>query len=511
MRTTLIALALVLVACGRSDRAGIPAIPDTPSASSSMRGPDQIVLRFPRGGGAARAFAYPEIDSLLWTSNERTPPLERILGFDDEAGSVAAVDEKGAVVRVDLRLGSVSRTSKPRLARLASTDGSAVYGIDDDGAIVRLTPAGSWKFDPPVPARDVIPEPDGALLILADVPGHTTIWQIHPPDRSITDTAIFPRVSRAVRTQVGDRVYFTVDSGLVGVRSRGLEAVPSIRLPHRVRAVATTPSGDRLYVAEDSSRELLVIDRYSHAVSARVAVGSPVSDLRMDPTGRFVLARAAGADSAWVIAVGTERAVGEVATDWRNDLPAVAPNGWIALLQGKDVVFVDGHTLRVRETAKKGASDNWLFVAWNGFRPRAEGLDEPVTFGGDSDTLAAPGDTSAVAPPPPLDTTLPPRPTRAPLGGGGASDSAAPPARPDSATLRAQGFTVQFAAVRSADTARAVASTISVNGQSARVVATQRMGITIYRVVLGPYPTRAEAEQVARASGKDYWVYEGAP
>ncbi|HEU4641418.1 MAG TPA: SPOR domain-containing protein [Gemmatimonadaceae bacterium] len=508
MRTTLLALALVLVACGRSDRAGAPALSDAPSASS-MRGPDQIVLRFPRGGGAVRAFAFPRLDSLVWTSSGKVPPLVRVLGFDEEAGTVAAADDKGALVRVDLRLGAVTRDSKPRLTRLATSDGSAVYGIDDDGGIVRLTPAASWRFSPPAPARDVIPEPDGAILILADLGDRTTVWQMYPPARTITDTVRLPRVSRALRTQVGDRVYFTVDSGLVGLRSRGLEKVPSIHLQHHVRAIATTPSGDRLYVATDSSTDVLVIDRYTHQVSARIALPGPAAELRMDPTGRYVLAHPARVDSAWVIAVGTDHLVGAVPTEWRNDLPAVAPNGWIALLDGKNVRLVDGETLRTRDTAKGGAKDDWYFIAWNGFRPRASGLDEPVTFGGDSaaadtmDTTAIPD----VSPSPADSAATPARPRPAPMPRD--TVAAAPPA--DTLARRAQGFTVQFAAVRSPDTARSVASTISVQGTSARVVATQRMGITIYRVVLGPYPTRAEAERVARASGKSYWVYEGAP
>jgi cell division protein FtsN len=35
--------------------------------------------------------------------------------------------------------------------------------------------------------------------------------------------------------------------------------------------------------------------------------------------------------------------------------------------------------------------------------------------------------------------------------------------------------------------------------------------VTIYRVVIGPFSTREEAERIARTSGKSYWVYEGAP
>jgi cell division protein FtsN len=43
------------------------------------------------------------------------------------------------------------------------------------------------------------------------------------------------------------------------------------------------------------------------------------------------------------------------------------------------------------------------------------------------------------------------------------------------------------------------------------VQATPREGQTIYRVVLGPYPTKDDAERVGRDSKQNYWVYEATP
>jgi cell division septation protein DedD len=74
-----------------------------------------------------------------------------------------------------------------------------------------------------------------------------------------------------------------------------------------------------------------------------------------------------------------------------------------------------------------------------------------------------------------------------------------------------RGFVVSFAALLSEQRARDLAAQIKVRGQAARVVGTQREGTTIYRVLLGPFPTRDEAERVGRESGQTYWVYEGTP
>ena len=516
MRTSPLALALALASCHGADRR--PAAGSTAStAGASANGPDQLVLRFPRSGGVARAFAFPRVDSLLWSATSKSPALARLLGFDDGAGSVLAEDAKGGVVRIDLRRGDVTRDAATKLSDFVSADGSAAYGVGADGSVTRLTPAGSWTFKPPTPAHDIVPQPDGTLLVLANRGEGTMVWLIHPPEDRIDDSVLLPRVTRAIRTPAGDRVYFPVDSGLVGVRGRDLQIVPSLKLPTRPRAVVTSPSGDRIYVASDSSKEVLVVDRYSGNVTTRIALPAGPSALRMDPTGRYVLARATGSDSAFVISVSTDRMIGAASTQWREDLPAVAPNGWLALLRGKDVVLVDAESLQTRQTVAGGAADDWMFVTWNGFRPRAASLDQPVTFeSGDSvqrDTAENPfagatphaGDTIEAegAKPPPPAASVPP--------GTAPPHTAAPRSPSADSASKQSGFTVQFAAVRAQNAANDVLHDVHVSGARPRLVATTRDGVTIYRVVIGPFATREEAERVARTSGKSYWVYEGAP
>ena len=515
MRTSPLALALVLAACHGADRR--PAAGSTVStASASANGPDQLVLRFPRSGGVARAFAFPRVDSLLWSATSKSPALARLLGFDDGAGSVLAEDAKGGVVRIDLRRGDVVRDPATKLSDIVSADGSAAYGVGADGSVTRLTPAGSWTFKPPSPAHDIVPQPDGTLLVLANRGPGTMVWLIHPPEDRIADSVLLPRVTRAIRTPAGDRVYFPVDSGLVGVRGRDLQIVPSLKLPTRPRAVVTSPSGDRIYVASDSSKEVLVVDRYSGNVTTRIALPTEPSALRMDPTGRYVLARATGSDSAYVISVSTDRMIGAAHTQWREDLPAVAPNGWLALLSGKDVVLVDAESLQTRKTVEGGAADDWMFVTWNGFRPRAASLDQPVTFdSGDSVQRDTAENPFAGATPHAGDTIeenggrTPPQPV-VPLGTV-PQHTAAPRSPSADSASKQSGFTVQFAAVRSQDAANDVLRDVHVSGATPRLVATTRDGVTIYRVVIGPFATREEAERAARTSGKSYWVYEGAP
>ncbi|HET9684926.1 MAG TPA: hypothetical protein VFP15_12545, partial [Gemmatimonadaceae bacterium] len=58
VRPTLLALVLVLAACGTSDRKSASST-RTAQSSAVPRGPDNLVLRIVRTGGTARVFDYP--------------------------------------------------------------------------------------------------------------------------------------------------------------------------------------------------------------------------------------------------------------------------------------------------------------------------------------------------------------------------------------------------------------------------------------------------------------------
>jgi cell division septation protein DedD len=158
---------------------------------------------------------------------------------------------------------------------------------------------------------------------------------------------------------------------------------------------------------------------------------------------------------------------------------------------------VDPEKLKVKSSVAGGAKDFWYFFAWDGFRPRAQGLDQPVTFPSDSiqrDSLAASSTPSGT-------NSSPPAPV--------AQDTVRPPA-PTAATP-STGFTVSFAALLSEEKAQQIAGGIRVNGNAAHVVSTTTAGAPIFRVVMGPYPTREEADKIGRAAKHEYWIYEGSP
>ncbi len=497
VRIPLLALALALTACG-SDRGRSAAARDTARATSATpRGPDELVLRIPRGGGEARVFAYPRLDTVVW-NGDAAPAPARVLAFDEEAGLVSLADTRGQPVRIDFRQGAATTVTKSKLTGLASNDGSTIYGIAPDGTVERYATSGTWKWKPPVAARAVFPQPDASLLVLGERGGGSVVWRVRPPGTRIADSVVLPKVDRALRTQVGDLLFLASEKELTGVRTRTMVRTASVAFDEPVELLAATPSGDRVFVVTSNGTAVQIVDRYRGQVSGEIDLGRHPSDLRMDPLGRYLLARLDGVDSTAVIALGTNQVVGTVATGWRADLPFVAPDGGIALEQGKDVIVTDVESRRAPIRVTGGASDFWYPFRWTGFRPRAGELDQPVDFGGPAADSTAPVDSTAAH-----DSTVTPAPAPSP--------APAPPPRDTAVRRPNAGFTVSFAALLVADKARDLASQIRVGSENARVVTAVRDGSTIYRVVLGPYPTREEADRVGRESKQSYWIYEGGP
>jgi cell division septation protein DedD len=148
-------------------------------------------------------------------------------------------------------------------------------------------------------------------------------------------------------------------------------------------------------------------------------------------------------------------------------------------------------------------------VRWDGFRPRAAGLDRPVEFeeyvadSAETESAVAAliasryGDLGSIGRAEPM--------TPAPTTQG----QTEPPAR--SETQDRGTWTVSFATLLTEDRARTMADSISVDGKRARVVPGNRDGVPVWRVLLGPFDSRQAAERAGMASQLSYWVFEGMP
>jgi hypothetical protein len=473
--------------------------------ASAASGPDAILLRVPRTGGPARAHRVGS-DSVLFTSRDRAPTLDGILGFDEFLGVLLLRDANQRILNLDLRLGTVTVLGEERMRGTVVSEGAAAYGLDAQGRIIRVTPSITWNWPVPNGATSLVPTPDGSLLILRTDASGTQFRRVIPPETRVLDSATTAPVRLAVRTLAGDRLWAVTNGSLISLRTRDLAQVFSMPLRDSVIALELTPSGDRVFLATDG-RTLRVVDRYTESERSAIDLPARVSALRMDPDGHYLLAKAAASDSVFVISIGSSRVVSTIATAWRDDLPLVTPDGRVLVTRERDVLLVDAESTRDRQRYSGGAADQWALVRWNGFRPRAVGLDRPVEFeeyAQDSaradSALAAMirgryGDITDIARAAPLPQQPTPAPEQAPRPGAAGRGT----------------WNVSFATLLTAERAQALADSIVVDGRRARVVPGQRDGVPVWRVLLGPFDTRQAAERAGMASRLSYWVFEGAP
>ena len=493
MRAPILLVALI-VACGGRDAAP-PPDSATRVATTTFVGPDPLFLRIPRLGGQARVVAFPNVDSTIWTSTQSSPAPGRVLGFNDDAGVIALVDSRSRPARIDFRRDSIDLPMREALTGAASLDGESIVGVTAKGAVVRTTPSdgdAAWRYAPSRPARGAIPLRDGSLLVWTNRDGKSVLGRIRPPSTAVTDSVVLPAVDEVAGTGVGDRLFFAAASAVYELQTKSLQTVAPVDVGGSITALAPTPSGDRIYalVAGGTGAALVGVDRYRGRLATRLPLDTKARGLRVDPVGRYLLIRGP-ADSVMVVAIATNTIVSTVHSDWREDLPLVAPDGSIATAQGRDVVFFGAEDRRMVARIQGGASDFWFGFWWTGFRPRAASLDAPVTF--DSATRRADSVTTAAVAT--ADTT---RPAATAVD---TSKTAAP--------TTPRGYTVSFFALLSEQRAQTEAAKIRVGDEVAHVETILRNGVPVYRVILGPYPTCAEAQRVGRDSGRTVWIPEG--
>lgn len=501
-RPFLLALAL-LTACG--DDA------PTPAALAGGGGFEALLVQVPTDGGVV-TIHRPGSDSALWRSRESAPPTRALLGFDEYLGTLVAADSGGRPFGMSLRVGTVERFGTSPLGTLTATEGAAIFTSVEDGTLQRLTPIASWTWRPPQAPDAVVPLLDGGALVVATTDGlGSVVRRIRPPNPTPVDSLDLPATAMWRRTTAADLVWGVADGNIIALRVRDLTEVFREGVSGRIRAIETTPSGDRLYVAT-ASRALQVVDRFAQEETAAIDLPAEVTALRMDPEGAYLLAAAEGREQIFVIAVGTGRVVATIDAPWGDDLPVVTPAATIVVRDGRDVVERELLSGRERVRHRDGAADLWRLVRWDGFRPRRANLDDRLSADAVTDSAAADSafaemvrarygivvDTALVGD------------TSATLGAGapsGASGGANLTDADEALTPPADAWMVGFATLTEEAAARRLAAGI----RGARIVPATRDGAPAWRVIAGPYPSRAAAERAGIATDRPFWVFEAGP
>jgi hypothetical protein len=441
----------VLVACGRGPELA------TGSAGASSRGvPGASVLRIPREGGVARLYRVPSLDSAAWKPADKLPPVGRPLGADTEQGLVFLLDGKNNVVALDLDTRRV-RTYLENIRYATVGPDGALYAIDTANSVVQLVRRTPVRFRSKLQGKptQLHGTMDGGLV--ARLGGDRPALEYLGSDQAPSSTPL-PN-GQLASSFLGDLIAVAADTAVVLYAPQRKSEPRSIPIAGDARAVMFSPSGHRLYVAR-AAGPLLVLDRFDGVQLTEIQLPGPARELRGDMYGNWILVRPQDGDSVWVIDVGTGKHIGSTTARWADDLPAIAPPHTLLVRRGADLVALDlsAPGLPEVERIEGGAADFWLPIAW---QPAQE---TELPFEADSAALAA-ADTG--------------------------------PARPS--------VYLQVSSSQNPAWANELSAKLSAAGLPASVLAPRRSE-EVYRVVLGPYATREQAEATGRTIGMPSFI-----
>ncbi len=443
---------LLLAACGGGADRPVSRLPEEPRTIAPAS-----VLRLPQAGGQARLYRIPGLDESSWKEADKLPPVKRVVGTDLEQGIVYALDAKNNLVGLDLE----SRRGRAVLGQVREAtvgpDG-AVYAVDTGATVTQIVRRSPVRFRTKLAGstRGLYGTMNGALVALPATERGQAMELT--PDQAQGRTAL-PSGSAAA-TYLGDLVAVAADTAVILYEPLAKDPVRAIEVSGRARAVAFSPSGHRLYVARGEG-DIRVLDRVSNTVIGTIRLPAPARELRSDFLGSWLLARPEKGDSVWVVDATTGRVAGTVTTRWSADLPAVAGTRTLLVRAGADVRALDLGSKRLTTTGAVagGADDLWLPLSW---LPAEE----------QQQLAAESADTSAEA-----------------------SDSGA----------GVPGIFLQVSSSRNPSWANELAGKLKAAGLPASVLP-PKSGEDAYRVVLGPYASRDQAEATGKSLGMPSFV-----
>ena len=444
-------MAVLVIGCG-----GSPELASGNLPASSRTVPSVTALRVPRDGGLARLYRIPSLDSAAWKAADALPPIANPIGADAEQGLVFVLDRKNNVVALDLDTRKV-RTYLENIRYATLGPDGALYAVDTGSTVTQLVRRTPVRFRSKLQGKPTSLQGtmDGALL--ARLGGNRPALEFLGSDQAPTSTEL-PE-GQVASTFLGDLIAVAADTAVVLYTPQNKSKPRVIKVEGDARAVLFSPSGHRIYIAR-AAAPLLILDRFETTPLREIELPGPARALRGDMFGNWVLVQPQDADSIWVIDVGTGKYLGATAGRWTEDLPAVAPPRTLLVRRGPDLVALDLSEKGITEVGrvKGGANDFWLPIAWH---PAQE---NELAIEADSATLAA-ADTGPARPTVYLQVSSSQNPTWA----GELSDK-----------LRAAGL-------------------------PASVLGPKRSGEP-FRVVLGPYATREQAEETSRKLGMPSFI-----
>lgn len=459
------------------------------------------LVGIPREGGTATVRSVRDPREVVEEGTTSLPASEDVRFVGERQVFLRTAD--GVVLRYDPEADAVTRTGTVGADPIFSSwNGYGVYTPTGGGALLEVGSGGAWSFE--VAGRPVwaTPVEEGRLAVMVEeAEDRRSLWLLRRGDAQPESRTAVSYAPPGLATAWGRRLVFRSADGndvrFVAVPS--LTDGPAVDVGGRVAAFAASPSSHAIYAAVEAPSRVVAVNRFSQEVRDLAEVDGPITELRGAVLGQAVLAY--DGTRVWWVPVGGGEPVSAAAA-WRTDLPLVLPDGRVLLARESEVLLWNPEA-GSGPVPVGGASAGrvWGVVRWNPAPDRvvsdrvqaaAPPVDSGPTVGEASTDAPAASETRS-------------RPTE-PEPGVTAADSTGIPA----------GFYAVAASAREADGVGDLLDELDAGGYPA---ALQRhrddAGRTWYRALVGPYPSRTEAEAAARQLRRERdlaaWVTEVGP
>ncbi|MBL8988905.1 MAG: SPOR domain-containing protein [Gemmatimonadetes bacterium] len=439
--------------------------PDLPAVGGQVS-----LLRVPRHGGLVEAYDPDSLGEPIWTSRTEAPRIREVLGVSAETRLLFAVDTAKNLFTVDLESRGIRTQATGIEAAVMVADGS-VFTVNAARRVSRLQAGLPTLYRPPLPVAPVFHTGtlgDRYIAVLGTKPRRLLILGAERQLASLDAPDGEPAA-----TYWGDQVAVAKGREVVLFQTEDPFPTRSFEAGAPVRHIVFSPSGHRIYLAHDD-QSIEVIDRYALDRLATLELPGVPRRLRTDQSGRWLLARPADGDSAWVVDLATGRLVMTADTEWDDDLPTVAGAATLVTRRRGDLVTVGLGQPDHPELGRivGGAADLWVVTPWlpKERLTRAVAAAESILVAQDSLLVA---DSQAVAP-----TT--------------------------------DRIFLQVSSSQNAEWSREYAKQLTTAGYPAQVL-DPGSADEGYRVVVGPYATREAAEETGRKLGRPYFILTNPP
>lgn len=400
---------------------------------------------------ALRFYTFPGLAEVGWNIAKRGLAVDAVVGFAPETQQLLVINDDSVLTAFDLASGLVLVVdSSVSLATIGPNGVPYVVGKGGAvGSIARRRLA-VWSDSIALDSRRIWGAYGGRLLSEFSSGETRTLRMFSSSDAPSTITV--PPGPMAI-SRWAELVAIATPSAVELFGTMGEVHDPSvIDVLEGPLQVVFSGSGHRIYVTTTGGK-LLWFDRFSGARLNSLQIGS-TGPMRVGSLGRFLFIQQEGRDSVYVFDIRRNELVVRLATRWTASTPSVAPDGTILVRQQNDIVALDPESFLETGRVEGDAGDVWATASWTPAQPVSRQAPEQA-----EDHLPGEGN-----------------------------------------------LYVQVSSSQNQAWAQDLAVRLNRAGMEALVLNPEGKE-ELYRVVLGPFGVRDEAESAGRRLGRPYWIF----